>query len=77
MLHHRAEHNLGDASAEPVGAARQCQERDVPSTDLHHPGGNGGYREGEEHEATGPVHPQALLRKRNLPPQTPQPAQTY
>lgn len=25
MLHHRAEHNLGDASAEPVGAARQCQ----------------------------------------------------
>lgn len=25
MLHHRTEHNLGDASKEPVGAARQCQ----------------------------------------------------
>lgn len=25
MLHHRAEHNHGDAPKEPVGAARQCQ----------------------------------------------------
>lgn len=25
MLHHRAEHDLGDASTEPVGAARQCE----------------------------------------------------
>lgn len=136
MLHHWAEHNFGDASTEPVGAARQCQgetlatfaadvtgaavvkallemngclrewrtayshfpicsvpptdrstewficvsfgtERDVPSSDLHHPGGDDGDREGEEHEAAGPVHPQTLLRQRNLPPQTPQPAQTW
>lgn len=25
MLHHRAEHNLSDATTQPVGAARQCQ----------------------------------------------------
>ncbi|KAF3858241.1 hypothetical protein F7725_011442 [Dissostichus mawsoni] len=35
-----------------------------------------GYREGEEHEAAWPLHPQTLLRQRNLPPATPQPTQT-
>lgn len=51
-------------------------ERDVPSSDLHHPGGDDGDGQGEEHEAAGPLHPPALLGQRNVPTQAPQPAQT-
>lgn len=119
MLHHRAEHNLGDAASKLVGAAYQCQgealpifpvrdavwkwevhafqqkkkkgrmarpfcplysscsvingcvfatEGDVPSSDVHHPGGDDGDGAGEEHEAVGPIHPQTVLWQRNLSP---------
>lgn len=49
-------------------------ERDLPSSDLHRPGGDGGDGEGEEHEAAGSLHPQAVLRQRHLPPPTSQAA---
>lgn len=52
-------------------------EGDLPSSDLHRPGGDDGDGEGEEHEAARSLHPQAVLRQRDLPPQTPQPAPTW
>lgn len=72
----------GRGRRSPAGIKPHCvcvfcpAEGDVPASHLHRPGGDGGDGEGEEHEAAGALHPQALLRQRNLPPPAPQPTPT-
>lgn len=53
-----------------------CAEGDVPTTDLHGSGRDGGDRPGEEHAPARPLYPPLVLWKRDFPAETSQLSQT-